>query len=254
MRWIKLAKTRRIKTITAGRLVRAVAYDQATVNDGPRARAEKRKLSSAARRKMNFTHAYQNLQMQLAANFAREDLYITLTYDAAHLPENRKRAKREMQNFIDRLRRARRRAGKPLEYIYVTHELTETGRRLHHHLILKRAGGNDAEVVCSLWGNGENVEVVPISESGYYVYDDFIELAQYLLHERNPDAEPGAVGDRGWCASRGLKKPEVRSELVEENVTVTAPPGAFVLDRDHRQNEYGTFDYIVYLLPIRRRE
>ena len=81
-----MAKTKRLKKQMAGRLVRAVCYTQVLATDAPRARAEKAKCSTAARRKLNYRFAYQKLQMQLAANFTRRDLYVTLTYDDAHLP------------------------------------------------------------------------------------------------------------------------------------------------------------------------
>ena len=85
-----MAKTKRLKKQTAGRLVRAVCYTQVLSTDAPRARAEKAKCSTAARRKLNYRFAYQKLQMQLAANFTRRDLYVTLTYDDEHLPPNRR--------------------------------------------------------------------------------------------------------------------------------------------------------------------
>lgn len=75
-----MAKTKRLKKQTAGRLVRAVCYTQVLATDAPRARAEKARCSSAARKKLNYRFAYQKLQMQLAANFTRRDLYVTLTY------------------------------------------------------------------------------------------------------------------------------------------------------------------------------
>ena len=195
--------------------------------------------------------------MQLAANFTRRDLYVTLTYDDEHLPPNRKAAKKQVAAFFDRMRRQYRRGGRELRYVYVTQELQRDGsRRLHHHLIISATGSSDYDTIRALWPNGSNVEIIPIGETEMYVHDDFLELAQYLLHERNPDAPATAVGDRGWNASRNLRKPVEESEMVDETVTVTAPPGAFVLDTDHKQNEYGSYDYIVYLLPERsaRRE
>lgn len=252
-----MAKTKRLKKQTAGRLVRAVCYTQVLSTDTPRARAEKAKCSTAARRKLNYRFAYQKLQMQLAANFTRRDLYVTLTYDDEHLPPNRKAAKKQVAAFFDRMRRQYRRAGRELRYVYVTQELQRDGsRRLHHHLIISATGSGDYDTIRALWPNGSNAEIIPIGETEMYVHDDFLELAQYLLHERNPDAPATAVGDRGWNASRNLRKPVEESEMVDETVTVTAPPGAFVLDTDHKQNEYGSYDYIVYLLPERsaRRE
>lgn len=230
-----------------------VCYTQALASDTPRARAEKSKCSTAARRKINFRCAYQKLRLQLAANFRPGDLYVTLGYDDEHLPTNRKAAKKVIQRYFDRLRKCRGSAGQELKYVYVTHELQKDGgRRLHHHIIINATDSRrDYEMIRSLWRCGTNIEIQPIGQTEYYVHDDFLELAQYLLHERNPDAPFTVAGDRGWNPSRNLKKPVEKSELVDENVTITAPPGAFILDTDHKQNEYGSYDYIVYLLPDR---
>lgn len=241
---------KRLKTVRAGRLVYGVCYSQALASDSPKARAAKSKCSSAARQALNFRAAWQKLRLLLCANFARGDLWITLTYDDDHLPDGRREAKKRITLFLDRLRAARRRAGEELRYVYVTEELLEDGgRRLHHHLILGAgAARRDYELVRSLWTFGTNIEIRPLDEHPLYS-DDFLELAQYLCKERNPDAKVIRVGDRCWNASRNLARPVERSELVDDNVTVTAPPGARILDQDHKSNEYGSFDFIVYLLP-----
>ena len=78
----------------------------------------------------------------------------------------------------------------------------------------------------------------------------------YMVRERNPDADSKviAVGDKGYVGSRNLAKPVRESQLVDDNVTITAPPGAVILDRDERQNGYGCYTYISYLLPEPRPE
>lgn len=243
-------KTKRLKTITAGRLVFGVCYTQATVRDGPRQRAAKRKCSSAARQKLNFRFAYQKLRLLLAANFRRGDLWVTLTYDDDHLPTCRKEAKKRATAFWDKMRRARAGADVPLKYVYVTHEILEDGsRRLHHHFMMTAAGAGDYELIRSLWTGGGNIEIKPVGESELFHDEDFLELAQYMLHERNPEATEHATGDRGFTGSRNLERPEEHSELVDDSVTIGAPPGAFVLDRESKQNEWGSYDYICYLLP-----
>lgn len=238
--------------MTAGRLVFGVCYTQALSSDSPRARAEKNKCSSLARKALNFRAAWQKLRLLLCCNFGRGDLYITLGYDDEHLPTNRKGAKKCMQAFIDQMRSARRKAGDELKYVYVTEEIQEDGtRRLHHHLIINAgAEQRDFELVRSLWKNGTNIEICYLCDQDLYS-DDFLELAQYLCKERNPDQPVNAVGDKCWVPSRNLIKPDPSSYLVDDNVTITAPPGAYILDTDHKQNDYGSYDYIVYLLPVR---
>ena len=227
-----------------------VCYTQAMASDSPRERAEKTRCSSLARQKLNFKAAYKQLQLLLCANFRRRDLYITLGFDDEHLPPGRKEAKKIMAKFMDRLRARRRADGQELKYVYATQD--DGSRRLHFHLVLNAAGGQrDYELIRSLWEWGSNIEIIQVSDWEQYARDDFLELAQYLLRERNPDAPSKvfAVGDKGYVCSRNLAKPVRESRLVDDNVPLTAPPGAEILDRDERQNGYGCYTYISYLLP-----
>lgn len=241
---------KRIKTIRAGRLVFGVCYSQALPGESAKARAAKSKCSTAARRALNFRAAWQKLRLILAANFGRGDLWVTLTYDDAHLPDGRKAAKKRMTLFLDRLRDARRRAGEELRYVYCTEELTDDGgRRLHHHLVLNAGQARqDYELLRSLWTDGSNVEIRRLGEHDLFG-DDFLELAQYMTKERDPEAKTIAVGDKSWVSSRNLARPVVENETVGDNVTITAPPGARIIDSNNIHNEYGSYDYIVYLLP-----
>ena len=246
-----MAKTKRLKTVRAGRLVFAACYMQVRPGDSQRARAAKSKCSSLARQRLNFRYAWQKLRLLLAANFGRGDLWVTLTYDDEHLPPSRKEAKRQVTAFLDRLRYARRRQGVELKYCYSTHEMLEDGsRRLHHHMVLNASGdGRDIALIRRLWAGGSNIEVMQLGKAEMYRNDDMLELAQYMLHERNPEATEHATGDRGWCSSRNLIKPEVTSELVDEADSIEIPQGAYVLDSESRTNEFGAFEYVCYLLP-----
>lgn len=246
-----MAKSKRLKTVRAGRFVFGVCYTQALSSDSPKARAAKSKCSTLARRALNFRAAWQKLRLLLCANFRRRDLWITLTYDDAHLPDSRREAKKRISLFVDRLRAAKKKAGEIFKYVYVTEEITDDGkgRRLHHHMVMTAGDARaDYELIRSLWTEGKHIEIRTLGDHSLYA-DDFLEIAQYLCKERNPDAKVYNVGDRCWCGSRNLARPQVESELVDDNVTITAPPGARILDQDQKRNEYGSYDYIVYLLP-----
>lgn len=246
-----MAKTKRLKTVTAGRLVFAVCYTQARPSDSQKARAAKSKCSSLARQKLNFRFAWQKLWLLLAANFHRGDLWVTLGYDDEHLPPNRKAAKKEMAAFWDKMRAARRRRGEELKYVYCTHEIQDNGsRRLHHHFIVSAGSERqDFELIRALWTGGSNIEIRVIGDSDKYPYDDFMELAKYMMHERNPEQSGHATGDRGYSGSRNLEKPQTDSLMVDDSAGVGVPPGAYVLERDIKENEYGNYEYVFYLLP-----
>lgn len=117
---IEVPKSMIKRIITAGPLVMEAVYPASSVRDGPAVRQGKKNLSSQAQQLMNFKYAYQKLEFLIAANFGEKDLYVTLTYDDSHLPENRQEALKKMKAFLKRLRKVRKEGGYELRYIYVT--------------------------------------------------------------------------------------------------------------------------------------
>lgn len=241
----------RLKTVTAGRLVYAVCYSQVMPTDDKQERQAKSRMSSAARMKLNFRAAWQKLELLLAANFGRRDWFVTLTYDDDHLPADRKAAGKEMGRFWRALRDQRKAAGKDLLYVYNIEEMPdEPGgvKRLHHHAVINCAGDPE-ETIQALWGRGRvHIELLLDGPS-----DSYEARARYLVKERQPGETGRKTGLRAWIPSRNLAKPETTSELVPDTVTVTAPPGAFILDHQDEQNAFGVYHYIKYLLPERER-
>lgn len=238
---------KRRKAIRAGRLVKVSLYSCPFPSDGDAARAAKSKCSSRAQQEMNLRHAWQKLEMQLAANFSFGDLHVTLTYDDDHLPDCRDDAIARIKKFVIQLRKARRRKGDELLYVYVT-EGQHGDKRLHHHIVIN-ATSDDLAMVKAWWPYGD-VQIEYINDRGYEG------LAKYLTKE--PREHGGTGGLRSWTPSRGLKKPEVKSGWVPDDVTVSAPPGAIILEAEPPyRNEYGEFSCIKYLLPessVRKRK
>ena len=77
---------KRKKTITAGRIVKTILYTAPEPRDGERARAEKSRMTTAAQKAMNDKTARGRLEMLMAANFTKRDLFVTLTYRPGNLP------------------------------------------------------------------------------------------------------------------------------------------------------------------------
>ena len=220
-----------------------VCYTQAMASDSPRERAEKTRCSSLARQKLNFKAAYKQLQLLLCANFRRRDLYITLGFDDEHLPPGRKEAKKIMAKFMDRLRARRRADGQELKYVYTTEE-KHGAARLHHHLVIN-ATERDIEAIRSLWPYGDMIDLV-------YVRDrDYDTLARYMTKE---SVEGRPVGAQMWTRSRNLEQPVVESCFVPDDTALAVPPGCFVLEREERATEYGSYSYIKYRVPSWRRQ
>lgn len=235
---------KRIKTITGGRLVASVCYTSASIQDTPRERAAKDRMSSVAQEKINLRRSWQKLEMVLAANFDWHDLHIVLTYGDDYLPVNREAAIKRVRKFLALLRKHRKVRGLITKYIYVTEQLSAEGGRLHHHLVLNGTGG-DLDVLQSLWPYGQ------VDMERLDIWEGYEALAKYLTKEPREvgRAEPGA---RSWTPSVGLTKPRVESMRVSDSVTITAPPGAITLDRREEKSEFGEYLYLKYLLPERK--
>ena len=108
--------------------------------------------------------------------------------------------------------------------------------------------GEDLEVIRSLWPYGW-VELEPLD-----LWEGYEALAKYLTKEPR-ECGKAESGTRTWAASIGLKKPKVESEIVKDNLTVAAPPGAIILSSPPPiENEFGIFTTIKYYLPIRKEK
>ena len=234
---------KRKKVTTAGLLVKAVIYTPPQPRDSDYTRAAKSRMTTAARRAMNVHTAQSKLEMLLAANFGGEDLFCTLTYRDDCLPQKLKEAKKRIQAFVKAFRLQRRRKGIDLKYVYVT-EGRHGDKRCHHHIVINACGPDDLELIYSLWRHGDVVDVERIA--GY----EFVEVAKYITKEAAEDRPNGA---QMWTRSRNLEPPELESYFVSDDETLQPPPGAHVLEREEKQNEYGGFSYLKYKLPVERK-
>lgn len=234
---------KRKTVITAGNLVKTVIYTVPQPRDSEHVRAAKSKITSAAQRALNFRTAQGRLEMLLAANFGPKDLFCTLTYRDEDLPDCLAKAKKCVREFLKTLRQQRTREGSALKYVYVT-EGKHGDKRYHHHLVINATGPADLETICSLWRYGDVVDVEQIDDCRY------IDIARYITKEA---AEDKPVGAQMWTRSRNLEKPKVESTFIDDSETIQPPPGAFVLEKEEKQNEFGHFIYLKYQLPIVRK-
>lgn len=123
------------------------------------ARGKRRHASSLVQQRLNGKHSRRYLVQLVNANFGAGDWLLTLTYAPEYLPASFEEACRRMENFIDRLRAACKRAGLPAPaYIWVTEGGTEEAeaageaKRYHHHAFLRCA--LDARAITELWCTG----------------------------------------------------------------------------------------------------
>lgn len=233
-----MAKYKRI--ITAGPLVVEAVYPAPHPRDPEAVRRGKKALSSQAQQRMNLIYAWQRLELLIAANFSRKDLFITLTYDDVHLPGDRKEALNRINSFVKQLRKVRRINGQALRYIYVTEHKHGEGRWHHHFLI--NATGEDYEDIRKLWGQG-GVEFRSIRVDKEKHFET---LARYLCKEQRDK-----VGQRLWSGSRNLCKPQRDCFRVPDDTPLKPPPKSRALllaDTGDVTTAYGHYRYIKYIV------
>lgn len=229
------------KIIVAGLLVKEAIYPRGSRYDSPTQRAVKRKMSSEAQRRMNAKYRKEKLEMELAANFRPGDLWVTLTFRDADLPENEKGVDTKMKMFLRRFRKLRRRA-RPVTCWRAEHKHSDDDARMdcrwHVHLCVS-ATGDDYAAIRSCWTYGDIVEIVPIRIDKENSYE---KIAAYMTKE--PLDRRGA---HAWHISRNAKKPEVESFPVPDETPLQAPKGAIVYETEGGSNVYGAYAYVKYV-------
>lgn len=159
-------------------------------------RAAKRKPSTEAQKKLNQRHKREELTRVLHANFTPDDVEITLSYRVQ--PESDEEAARLLRNYINRVKRARKKLGlPPLKYVAVT-ERGRQGGRYHHHITVN--GGIDRDALENLWGLGyANAKRLQFTENGV------AGLAYYITKS------PVGDGKKAWSCSKNLIHPEPKT-------------------------------------------
>lgn len=190
----------RRRTTVAGPRMECEIYPVFGREEENRLRAMKQNVTPEKQQRLNEKRAIRHLAQLMDGNFTERDLHLTLTYRGD--PPNMEQARRDMRNYICKLKRFRKSAGMdPLKYIWVMEGGWESNgkygrQRLHIHMITN--GGISREDLEAMWAAGyANADRLQPNENGLE------ELAKYISKQR----------DRGrrWCASRNLKQPKIRT-------------------------------------------
>ena len=182
------------KKITSGDMVEIEVYPIWKCKHNM-SRSKQKNESKESQKKLNKKNSEKKVIRLINTNFEKDDLFITLTYEDGYLPDE-KTARKDIQNYIRRLKRYREKNGLPeLKYIYSIgfENNPEHSKkiRIHHHIIINKMNRDEAE---NLWGRGR-------ADSKRLKPDDFqlTGVAKYISNQ----------GPERWSASRNLKKPKV---------------------------------------------
>lgn len=162
-------------------------------------RQKRAKPTSEVQAKLNEHNAEQKLIRLLHCNFTCEDIEIHLTYSDDNLPENEDESKRDVQNYLRRVKRIRKKLNLPeLKYISVT-EGGVDNTRYHHHITM--SGGVERGILENLWGYGyANARKLQFNERGVEG------LARYITKQFRA-RKNDLVFRKRWNASKNLEKP-----------------------------------------------
>lgn len=184
----------RTKTTKAGSMLEFDIYPVWGRDQEQKARKAMKQVTPERMQRVNLYNARRRIIQLANANFTNHDIHLTLTYAQAPAYEQ---AQKDVRNFLARLKRLRKKLGLPeLKYIYAIEGNEEGGKtRLHVHMLL--SGGIDREEVEKLWQRGyANADRLQPDENGLAA------IARYIIKEQR--------NRRKWCASKNLKKPQVR--------------------------------------------
>lgn len=160
------------------------------------------KDNSSAQKNLNDKNARKYLVRLINHNFGEGDLWITLTYDDAHLPADGDigKALKDVQNYIGRVNYQRKKRGlKRAKYVYVIEYDEAAEIRWHIHIVMD--GEMDLDTVEACWKQSSRNEVRRTRKDK----DGLAGLAHYLVKEKKR-----IRSERRWNSSKNLKKPDIR--------------------------------------------
>lgn len=258
----------RERQIRSGRLLEADFYpvtrDGKQIGRGPQA-----KKSTAEQEKYNRLQAQKKVVRLVNANFGDEDVILTLTYPPGKAPPDEKQAKRDITNYLRRvktyrakaekkikeqlkadpknkkLKQALKRASAPLKYIYALESKTyKTGARkgqksFHFHLFLSGCGPGDRDDYEELWNGRANADRFRPDKFGPEA------AAKYITKGCKEDAEGSASKKKKFVCSRNLEKPVQKTKddkITKRKVELMAKK--HLEDKDYWENRYKGYKFI----------
>lgn len=195
-------------------------------------RRGKFRSTSEVQKRLNDRAAEFRLSDLIHANFTRRDIELDLTYADGNLPESDEVFRKDVWNYVTRVKRIYRKAGVELRYI-VGKGWSGKGRP-HVHMIL--TGGVSFFTLRECWGLGRvNWRHLEFDERGV------VDLARYIAGQKKAgkagSGHERKVGERRWSGSRNLVRPAQRTNVTRysraamEEIADSSNPQRIFMDR-----------------------
>ena len=156
-------------------------------------RGKKRRPTGEMQKKLNENNSTYKLIRLANHNFKKGDYAVHLTYDDFHLPQDEESARRDIQNFIRRIKRICAKKDVVLKYIWTAAKGKKLGR-IHFHMIMSR--GISDEEIQTAWGKGyAHTTYLRFAKDGIAGFSKYFKQQNKMLY-------------RAWSASKNLERPE----------------------------------------------
>lgn len=192
-----------LKEITAGDQFEIEIYPQfRSMDEVPPEGRRVVKDNSKAQKNLNDKNARKYVERLINQNFTDRDIWMTLTYDDAHLPPDGDidAAVKNMQKYIRRVNYQRKKRGLPnAKYVYVTEYNPDAEIRWHHHIVMD--GDLDMDTVEACWKQSSRNEVRRLNKDE----NGLSGMANYLVKEKKR-----IRSEKRWNSSQGLQDPNIR--------------------------------------------
>ena len=257
-----------VRTITAGKVGEKTKYWVPGAK--PDRRSKRKEKLAEKKQKENEYSAVKCLARELNANFGKGDDLIGLDYSPEglarlekyraehpdivepsgdekqdHAEALRIAARRELVNFIRRVRRECQKLGIDVKITgaIVSDMDGDSGEhvRVHHHFV---CSGGVREILVRKWKELGGVDWSELREQ-----DDYTAVAEYLLRQVRPQKN-----EKKWTSTRNLTEPVVKDRIALSDSDLRVPKGGELIFRAGYKK--GGSQYIRYTLPKteRRRE
>lgn len=192
-----------LKEIRAGEQLEVEIYPQfRSMDEVPPEGRGIRRDNSKAQKNLNDKNARKYVERLINHNFGDGDIWLTLTYDDAHLPPDGDidAAIKKVQNYIRRVNYQRKKRGLgKCRYVYVTEYNGDAKIRWHHHIVMD--GELDMDTVEKCWQQGSRNEVRRLRKDE----NGLSGMANYIVKEKKR-----IKSEKRWNSSQGLMDPDIR--------------------------------------------
>lgn len=192
----------RTRTTKAGTRLEAEIYPVYGRRKEDRLRAEKKNRTPEKVKEQNIIRAKRRLVLMLENNFDYwRDVAVTLTY--AEKGISYARCRKDIKNFMDRVKRVRIRRGLgELKWILAVGH--DENQQIHVHAVM--TGGIERTELEKIWGHGF------ANTYALQTYGKGLQGIANYLYKQNEKAKRQGKRDnfKSWSGSRNLKKPKER--------------------------------------------